>query len=303
VEFKIEKFSNATITESPITIRQIKMNRLIIIFLLTVSKLSYGQSDILSKYQIADSLMQKNDFKKAYYIFKEIEPKSDKKDSIYNYILWYYISSATQIEKSYRDNQQFDSSLFYGLETLKLIEKGKPKFDKKFASREYFMTKNIIVSYFGLGQLDNVKKYKELLYKAYKNKVLPEGMDEFFNFTFFKWEDKNIWGYEWFEDLPEDRFLKSFSKVVYYVYSTNPDGTDKEQLYRLHVLMFHNIDTSNKIDYVLTKRLETAKNEPNGTLYAYTYTKDIDYKKLQADIKEVLKGNYQPKSKTIINKN
>lgn len=279
------------------------MNRLIIILLLTVSKLTYGQTDILNNYQTADSLMQINDFKSAYNIFKGIEPKCDKKDTIYNYILWHYTSSATQIEKNFRDNQQFDSSLFYGLETLKLIEKAKPYFDEKFASREYFMTKNIVVSYFGLGQLDNAKRYKDILYTAYKNKTLPKGMDEYFNFTFFKWQDKNIWGYEWFEDLPEDRFSKSFSKVVYYVYSTNPDGTDKEQLYRLHVLMFHNIDPSIKIDYVLTKRLETAKNEVSGTLYAYTYTKDIDYNKLQTDIKEVLKGNYQPDNKTIIKKN
>jgi len=279
------------------------MKRLITILLVICTNFSFGQTDVLKEYQMADSFMQKDDFKSAYNIFKNIEPKCDKKDTIYNYILWYYTSSATQIEKAYRDNQQFDSSLYYGLETLKLIEKGKPYFDETFASREYFMTKNIVVSYFGLGQLDNAKKYKDILYNAYKSKALPKGMDEYFNFTFFKWQDKNIWGYEWFEDLPEDRFSKSFSKVVYYVYSTNPDGTDKDQLYRLHVLMFHSIDPSSKIDYVLTKRLETAKNEVSGTLYAYTYTKDIDYSKLQADIKEVLKGNYQPDSKSIINKN
>jgi hypothetical protein len=67
--------------------------------------------------------------------------------------------------------------------------------------------------------------------------------------------------------------------------------------------MFHNIDPSIKIDYVLTKYLVTAKNEVSGTFYAYTYTKDIDYKKLQADIKEVVKGNYQPDTKNIIKKN
>jgi len=279
------------------------MNKLFLFTFLTVSNFCFGQSEIFKKYQTADSFLQSNDFKSAYNIFKDIEPKCDKKDTLYNYILWYYTSSATQIEKGFRDNQQFDSSLYYGLEALKLIEKAKPYFDEKFASREFFMTKNIVVSYFGLGQLDNAKRYKEVLYKAYKDKTLPKGIDEYFNFSFFKWEGKNIWGYEWFEDIPEDRFSKSFSKIVYYVYSTNPDGTDKDQLYRLHVLMFHNIDPSNKIDYVLTKRLETAKNEVSGTLYAYTYTKDIDYNKLQTDIKEVLKGNYQPDTKTIIKKN
>lgn len=282
--------------------KQSKMYRLITILLLAVSNLSFGQTEVLKKYKIADSLFQNDDFKAAYNLFMEIEPICDKKDTIYNYILWYYTNSATQIEKSFRDNQQFDSSLYYGLAALKLIDKSKPYFDETFAGREYFMTKNVVVSYFGLGQLDNAKKYKDILYNAYKNKTLPKGMDEYFNFTFFKWEGKNIWGYEWFEELPEDRFSKSFSKIVYYVYSTNPDGTDKDQLYRLHVLMFHNIDPSNKIDYVLTKKLATAKSEVSGTLYSFTYTKDIDYKKLQADIKEVLKGNYKPDTQTIIKK-
>lgn len=272
------------------------------ILLLTLSTVTFGQTEILKKYQTADSLMQKNDIKTAYKIFEDIEPRCNSTDTIYNYILWYYTSAATQIEKGFRDNQQFDSSLFYGLETLKLIEKGKPLFDEKFASRTYFMTKNIVVSYFGLGQLENAKIYKDKLYQAYDEKKLPKGLDEYFNFTFFKWEDKNVWGYEWFEELPEDRFSKSFSKIVYYVYSTNPDGTDKDQLYRLHVLMFHNIDPSNKIDYVLTKRLDTAKDEVSGTFYSYTYTKDIDYQKLQADIKEVLKGNYEPDTKSTKNK-
>ena len=61
--------------------------------------------------------------------------------------------------------------------------------------------------------------------------------------------------------------------------------------------MFHKIDESTKFDYVLTKRLETATNEVSGTLYAYTYDKKIDYVKLGADIKEVLKGNYEPGKK------
>lgn len=282
----------------------IAMNKLITLLFLTISSLSFGQTELLRKCRLADSLLQAKEFKATYNICKEIEQECNKQDTIYSYMLWDYTNAATQIEKAFRDNQQFDSSLRYGLEALQLIEKAKPYYGKKFGSREYFMTKNIVVSYFGLGQLDNAKKYKDILYQAYKDKALPEGMDEYFNFTFYKWEDKNIWGYEWFEELPEDRFSKSFSKIVYYVYSTNPDGTDKDQLYRLHVLMFHNIDPSNKVDYVLTKRLETATNEVSGTFYAYTYTKDIDYKKLQADIKEVLKGNYEPntKSKTTIKK-
>lgn len=278
------------------------MKRLLTILLLSLTNSCFGQADVLERYQIADSLMLKAEFKSAYHIFEEIEPLCDRSDTIYNYILWYYTNAISRIEQGFRNNQQFDSSLHYGLEALRIIKKARPYFDESFAGREYFMIKNIVVSYFGLGQIDNAKKYKDILYSAYKTRSLPKGLEEYFNFTYFKWQDKNVWGYEWFEDLPEDRFSKSFSKVVYYVYSTNPDGTDKDQLYRLHVLMFHNIDPANKIDYVLTKRLETAKNEVSGTLYAYTYTKDIDYRKLQADIKEVLNGNYKPDTKSTINK-
>jgi len=140
------------------------------------------------------------------------------------------------------------------------------------------------------------------LYEFYKQGVLPKGINTSYNFEFFQFEGKNVWGYEWFEELPEDRMSKSFSKIVYYVYSTNTDGSDKDELYSLHVLMFHKIDPSTKFDYVLTKRLETARNEKSGTLYAYTYTKDIDIKKLRADIREVLKGNYQPDTESTIKK-
>lgn len=279
------------------------MKKILTILFLTISTITFGQTEILKKYQTADSLLVADNFLGAYNILKEIEPKCDKKDTLYDYILWYYVGVTTELEKQNRTNEKFDKSLQYGLEALQLIEKGKPYFDEKFASREFFMTKNIVVSYFGLGQLEKAKKYKDILYKAYKDKKLPQGLDEYFNFTFFKWEGKNIWGYEWFEELPKDRFSKSFSKIVYYVYSTNPDGSDKDQLYRLHVLMFHNIDPSNKIDYVLTKRLDTATNEVSGTLYAYTYSENIDYIKLQADIREVLKGNYKPDAKSTIKKN
>ena len=278
------------------------MGKTLTILLLIITTITVGQTEISKKYQKADSLFQANNFKEAYRVFEEIEPLCDKKDTLYSYIMWYYVGASSQVEKNFRDKEMFDSSLYYGLEALKLIEKGKSYFDEKFASREYWMIKNIVVSYFGLGQLDNAKKYKDILYAAYKDKKLPAGIDEYFNFNFFKWENKNIWGYEWYEELPKDRFSKSFSKIVYYVYSTNPDGSDKDQLYRLEVLMFHNIDESIKFDYVLTKRLDTATNEVSGTLYAYTYNENIDYVKLQADIREVLKGNYEPDTKSIINK-
>jgi hypothetical protein len=64
--------------------------------------------------------------------------------------------------------------------------------------------------------------------------------------------------------------------------------------------MFHGSNVP--FDYVMTKRLETATNEVSGTLYAYTYTENIDYEKLHNDVIEILKGNIQPDTKTTIPK-
>lgn len=245
------------------------MCRLLLLLLisLTVSKFSYGQNENLQNQRSADSLLERNHILDAYKIFKNIELSCDKNDTLYPLFLWNLITATIQLEQQSRMDEQFDKSLQYGLEVLQLIEKGESYFDENFINKKYWTYKNIIVSYFGLGQLENAQKYKDILYKAYKENKLPPGIDHYFNFTFYKWEDKNIWGYEWFEELPKDRFSTSFTKIVYYVYSTNPDGTDKDQLYRLHVLMFHNINPSNKIAYVLTKYLLNEKYEVSSTLY------------------------------------
>ncbi len=91
-----------------------------------------------------------------------------------------------------------------------------------------------------------------------------------------------------------------YSKIIYYVYSTNPDGTDKEQLYRLHVSRSTINGNAAKLNYVLNKQLENAQNEVNGTLYAYTYNRKINYSKLQADIKAVLQENYYPDTQAAV---
>lgn len=188
------------------------MKQTLTIILLTITTLAFSQSNILSKYHKADSLLQVDKYLEAYTILKEIEPQCDKKDTLYNYILWYYVGATSELENQNRTAEKFDKSLQYGLESLKLIEKGKSYFDEKFASREYWMHKNLIVSYFGLEQYNQAETHKKILYKAYKEKDLPEGIDQYFNFTFFKCEDKNVWGYEWYPELGDPETEGSFLK-------------------------------------------------------------------------------------------
>ena len=114
------------------------MKKALFIFLLFAINSAFAQTDIAAKYNQAESLVQKNNYADAYKILKELEAKWDKKDTLYTYILWYYTGTATQIEKSFREKEKFDSSLAYGLEALQLIQKGKPYFDEKFAAAELY---------------------------------------------------------------------------------------------------------------------------------------------------------------------
>ena len=226
-------------------------------FLLTLSLVASSQGNLREKYLKADSLLEANNIYEAYKIYKEIQPQFEKSDTLYNYVVWYYIGTASHLQKESMMNEDYTNSLEYGLEALELIRDNQEYFEPEFAEREAWMIKNIIVSYFGLGQLEMAKKYKDLLYQGYKEKSLPKGIDVYFNFDFFRLSDKNIWGYECYPDLPDDRFSTSFTKIVYYVYSSNADGRDNKQLYRFHVLMFHQDSKDTKFEYLLERQQET----------------------------------------------
>ncbi len=265
------------------------MKYLLILLTLANPICLWGQSDLADSYHTAGRLLQEGNTRDAYNMLKDIEARCDKEDTIYNYIIWSYAQATSMLEEEYRLKEKFDSSLKYGLEALPLIAKGKTLFLHNFRAREFWMIKNIGVSYFGLGKYPDAKKYTDLLYKAYKDKTLPEGIDSYFNFSFFKLNDKNVWGYEWYPELGDPETKGSFSKIVYYVYNTNPDGSDKDQLYRLHVLKFHKFDNKNiKFDYVLTLRYAVDNKEFSRTLYDYTYDKKIDYILLTQNIKDVV---------------
>lgn len=271
--------------------------RKLLFILLFIPFISFGQKDYFNELVYADSLIQNNQIELAYSQLKNIEKTIPKSDSLYDYTKIYLIDVISYLENNSRLNEDFSKSLEYGLETLDLLKKENKRFNKEFAERKPYMIKNIAVSYSGLKDYKKAKKYKDLLYKAYKHKTLPEGINEYFNFDFFKLDDKNIWGYEWFEELPKDRFSTSFTKIVYYVYSTNPDGSDKDQLYRLHILMFHG--NNENFDYVMDKRFETETEEIEGTMYSFIYKEDIDFEKLHNDVIQIVKKDIQPDTKRV----
>ncbi len=257
-----------------------------------VPTILFGQVDYTDSIEAGYSFLENNQLAKAYSHYNRLERSIPESDSNYIYAAYYLIQLAADLEKGFRMNEEFMRSLELANRGEALLNKNVDFFDQDFMKRLPFQIKNQVVAYSGLKEYDKAQLAREKMYQLHQLDSLPEGIDEFYNFDFFTFDTLNIWGYEWFADLPEDRFESSFTKVVYYVYSTDDSGQDKAQLYRLHVLMYHGM--SDKFDYVLTKRIEEAKNERGGTLWCYTYKEDIDFAKLQADIKRILAGELNP---------
>lgn len=269
------------------------------ILILLISNTSYGQADISKLIEEADSAyFDYKDYNKALGLYSDVKDSIDEKHKDFGYIVDKIARNLFNLELESSIKFDTEGSIKYSKEFIELADEYPLFINEEVLAKKYFMYKNLVVANFARGGLSEAKKYQNKLYKAYKNGELPEGIDKYYNFEFFKWDDKNVWGYEWYKTIPEDRLESSFSKIVYYIYSTNPDGSDKDQLYRLHVLMFHKADNSTTFDYVLTKRIETATEETGGTLYSYTYNDPIDYIKLRQDIREVLKSNLEPDVKS-----
>ena len=105
-------------------------------FLLTLSLVASSQGNLREKYLKADSLLEANNIYEAYKIYKEIQPQFEKADTLYNYVVWYYIGTASHLQKESMMNEDYTNSLEYGLEALELIRDNQEYFEPEFAERE-----------------------------------------------------------------------------------------------------------------------------------------------------------------------
>src|SRR5690625_2621008 len=100
------------------------MKKINLLILILFPILGFSQNNFLYEYQKADSLLQKNEIEPAFVKFKELEKSLSKKDTLYDYALWYKVMSATYLEEINRFQENFDKSLKFGLEALEGIKKG-----------------------------------------------------------------------------------------------------------------------------------------------------------------------------------
>lgn len=269
----------------------------------TLNVAAQGKKDLTQQLETGRTLASEGKLEEAAQIYSGIYAQL-KKDSASTEEAWRYVQILNELSKQNSMKQQYATAAAYALNGLTILQDPKFKSDERFSNAEPWMLKNVIAASRGAGDMKQFYKYKNILYKDYKNGSLQDkgSIGKCFNFDFFRIGDKNIWGYEWYHEMPKNRFGSSFTKIVYYVYSTNPDGSDKEQLYRYHVLMFHQDQEGSKFAYILERQIEDDQQIQRGSYYSYVYNEDIDYEKLQRDIKEIVSNNIGPDSKGIIPK-
>jgi tetratricopeptide (TPR) repeat protein len=265
------------------------LKRFFILLLFAAPFLLMAQSE--ADYDRLDSLVSAGLTEEAYRFTKDMYLGTKPSDTSFLDAMIVYFSMADYYQRELWMGESYQKAIEVNQERLDLIHKYKKLFNKEFAEQEYFIYRNMAVCYTGLGDYAHAQKYRDMLYAAQKKGKLPCEFElcHYFNFDFFKVDTLNVWGYEWYDQLPKDRFSTSFTKIVYYVYSTDASGNDKDQLYRLHVLMFHG--TGQPFDYIMDKHISTKDGEISGSMYAYTYNEKIDFKKLHNDVLEIVREN------------
>ena len=262
-----------------------KLFPLFLILILAITPPALSQTD--ADFQFIDSLIAAGEYEQARHFATDKYQQISTNASEYRDVLGLLLAVNWSCEYWQRMNCDYSNSLSINKELEHLINQ-----NKKYIRQDllYFVYCNMTVNHTGLGQYDEAQKYRDLLYKAHKKGKLPcdEELCHYYNFDFFKVDTLNIWGYEWYDKLPKNRFSTSFTKVVYYIYSTHPDGSDKDQLYRLHLIMFHGTDMP--FDYIMEKHISTENGEMRSSMYEYTYKENIDYEKLHNDVVEIVKG-------------
>lgn len=249
------------------------------------------------KFDEAGKLFQQGNLAEAAKLLVEIDSDEQVDSELRKDVQWSLASCYSVLAKNAIRQEDWKNARQYSELCEEVIENAiEFKSDEQWLAKKYWCYKNLIVAFHGLEDYEQAKANREKLYQEFRNGSLPDGMDKHFNFEFFKHDGKNVWGYEYFKELDDVEAGESFSKIVYFVYSTKEDGSDKDQLFRLHVLKFHKIDASDPNDYVLTKRVRQGDDTGSRTLYNYTYSDPVDVKKLRSDIRDFLDAESKDES-------
>ncbi|MBL7713243.1 MAG: hypothetical protein JNL13_12280 [Chitinophagaceae bacterium] len=249
-----------------------------------------AQTDVHTLLSKADSAyFDFKDYKTALRLYKSIRGNLKEVDADYSYTVDKIAKSLFYCQYDEHQIGNYQSSLMLSKELLDMLDRDKKYLDTSLDSKKYWLYKNMVMGYFSMGELQKAKVFQDLLYKAYKNQTLPEGIDKYYCFEKFVYKGMNVWGYEWYPQLGDKETEGSFSKHVYYIYTRDDKGNDKEQQYTLHTVKIHKLN-GNEPDYVLTKRFSTNEQEISESIWTFTFSNPIDYSQLQHAVKQYMDG-------------
>ncbi len=277
------------------------MKKLLCIFVLITGIHGFVTSQVANdKLQQAGDYLNKEDYNNALQLFRELREQTSKTDSLYPDIAYGLSASLFYVLLDVKAKDDWSRSVELLTEFINSLEEDKDYLNPKLQEQVYWSYKDLVVAYFGLNQLDKAKMYQEKLYAAYKAKKLPEGLDAYYNFEKFVFNNQNVWGYEWFAELGDKGTEGSFAKHIYYIYSRDSLGNDVDQLYTLQTLKIHKFKNEGA-DFVLTKLIYGDEQDIRESIWTYTFYNPVDYVKLHDAILEYLKGNVTSDAKSIIN--
>lgn len=255
--------------------------------------------DHLAQFREGRILFVQGKYEEALELIRDLNEAEDLDESLKQNARMALLSTLSKLSQASRSKEQWKVARKYSEETLEWLDKSTTEFEgevlEQLKVRRLWACKNMVLACHGLGEFEKANEYRKELYDAWDNEALPDGLNRCFNFSFFRHQNKNVWGYEYYPELDDTEVGESFSKFVFFIYSTNDDGSDKEQLYRLHVLKFHNLlGEPSEVDFILTKRWMVGEEEGSLTCPEFTWSNPVNTEQLGKDILRYLEENPEP---------
>lgn len=267
------------------------MNKIIpALLLMLIGTTTSGQSEYRALFDKAAETSNTGEYEKALDIFRALHAGCPKSDPLYPHVLWNYTNLMHKLVRREMAGELWTKTYEHCMEGLTIQQEGEKYFSEPMHKEiRIHLYHAAVASSFKLHKDELAKRYIDTLYKRREANDLPEGVNTCFFFDFFKLEDRTVWGVEFFRaEQP-----KNTMKIVFFVYSLNPDGSEGDLIYTLDLMQYHPKPDEPAFNYAFV----TQQKDASGKLYDKrmsnrVYT-SIDYNVIMNDAREILKA-YKP---------
>jgi tetratricopeptide (TPR) repeat protein len=232
---------------------------------------TFEKATIETYSSLAEICFELEKYNEALKIYEKIIQESDQ-NSEQSHLFLYNVSLIQQLTKEYKNAET---------NLNKILEKYPNDYQAKTKLIQILIAQN---------KYNEVYKYRDELYLAFKQKELPTEFNDRFCFEQFDWNENKVFGYENFKS-PEDSKETLFNKHQFYIYDKNGN-----YLYQINSESSFAVRLNESITYVLA-----LKNERGYQTFWEFGFKETNYKTLKKNVLKILNQEVKPGSSTIIN--